>query len=356
MLKSNSHKRHLPQVEKGDTCLNCESKLDLEANFCPNCGQLNNNKRISFTDMLLETLGDFFAYDSRFFNSLRPLLLKPAKASIEYINGIRTFHIHPIRLYFIVSFVFFLFSSIEVKDKIMEQDENINKELSKKDYIAFNSNGELVGTDRNLIYQLWGINDSTAVESKLISNSKESFLSRFRLFMISAKNGVKNLKEISSEYGIVESSFNNYLFKKAIELKEFNVTEFSQKYKEKLPLFAFFFLPIFGAFLNLLHARKDILYYEHLIFAFHIQSLLFIVLTLNAIIDLTQINVLGMLKFAAYIYFAIYLYQALKKFYLYRTWYGAISMYVVINLSFLILAIMFTAISFFIYLLLYSLF
>jgi len=80
----------------------------------------------------------------------------------------------------------------------------------------------------------------------------------------------------------------------------------------KVPFVVFFFLPVFALFIWLVYIRKKYNYTDHLIFSFHNQSLLFILLIISFVID-AIFNVYTSWIFI--LIFGIYLFIAMKKFY-----------------------------------------
>lgn len=75
----------------------------------------------------------------------------------------------------------------------------------------------------------------------------------------------------------------------------------------KLPFTTFFFLQVFALFIWLVYIRKIYTYTDHLIFSFHNQTLLFILL-INSVFK-TKSNGLFFLVFV------IYLYKVMRNFY-----------------------------------------
>jgi hypothetical protein len=85
----------------------------------------------------------------------------------------------------------------------------------------------------------------------------------------------------------------------------------------RLPFVVFFFLPLFTIFIFLVYIRKNFTYTDHLIFSFHNQSLLFILLILSMLIDMMfSIDSSGIFV----LIFGIYLYKAMRKFYGQNRW------------------------------------
>jgi len=80
----------------------------------------------------------------------------------------------------------------------------------------------------------------------------------------------------------------------------------------KLPFATFFFLPFFSFFIWMVYIRKKYTYTDHLIFSFHNQSLLFILLIVSNLLNVIfKIDSEGLFLFL----FAIYLYKAMRNFY-----------------------------------------
>ena len=112
---------------KGFECLNCGHPLNGEENFCPECGQKNDLRKISVKEIILQFFSGFFAFDNLFFRTLKPLILHPGKVSKDFIAGKRKMYSNPFQLFLHVSIIFFItinliasfqrFSSIESEEK-----------------------------------------------------------------------------------------------------------------------------------------------------------------------------------------------------------------------------------------------
>jgi hypothetical protein len=94
------------EIAKSNTCLNCGLEI-AGTNFCSNCGQENDCKVLSAGHFVRDILDEFLKYDAKLLNTLRNLLLRPGYLPNEYIAGRRVAFISPLRLFFIVSTVFF---------------------------------------------------------------------------------------------------------------------------------------------------------------------------------------------------------------------------------------------------------
>ncbi len=87
-------------------CENCGAALT--GPFCAQCGQPGIDYRRSFGSLLADAADAFFNLDARFFQSFGLLLFKPWRLTIEFIEGKRARHVHPLRVYLIASVIFFL--------------------------------------------------------------------------------------------------------------------------------------------------------------------------------------------------------------------------------------------------------
>ncbi len=283
-------------------------------------------------DWIREILSDFFSYDSRLQNSVTPLFKNPGQLSIDYIKGERSSHIHPIRLYLVVSFIFFLLNTIsDFKDNYINTNENT--------IVSSDSDFSINGGNEDSIYTIF--NDSIISDS-LIKLSKNRYRTRFFLYLLDIKKyNNKDYKTVSNRYHFEETALDRFTFNKAIEYSSFTYKKLGVILEKKLPIIAFLFLPFFVIFLNLLHYKKDILYLEHLVFAFYTQSVLFTMLIIEEILTIIY-EPLGDFSGNIFIFiiFPIYLFLALKKFYKYPTIKKTIAMFVVINFIYLSTALL----------------
>jgi len=100
--------QHFDKNKKSLECLNCGHPLRGDENFCPECAQVNDVRRLSLKDYLSGFFANFFSFDSRLYRTLMPLLLKPGKVAIEYIEGKRKKYANPFQLLLHIVIVYFL--------------------------------------------------------------------------------------------------------------------------------------------------------------------------------------------------------------------------------------------------------
>jgi hypothetical protein len=87
-------------------CENCGTPLTGE--FCSQCGQHAIDYRRSLFRVLLDALDSFLNWDTKFLHSVNVLLLRPWRLTNDFNSGRRVRYVHPLRLYLIASIIFFL--------------------------------------------------------------------------------------------------------------------------------------------------------------------------------------------------------------------------------------------------------
>lgn len=249
------------------SCPNCDKQLKGDMNFCPNCGQENHIKRVSLKMLVSDFSSTYFAFDSKLFASLKYLLIKPSFLSLEYLNGKIEAYLRPIRLYIFISFAFFLLNSIV-------------------------STGG--GVSDIMILPIDG--DSTTIEQVQTEFEKAKI--------------VKDDKETAVFTELDKELFDGKITKITSDKKELKL--FILFLKSKLPILFFLLIPILGLLLFLFFYKKKYFYVDHLVFALHLQSFVFVLLIVSLIIDwIFNVD----LTFFVILAFLIYGFIAARKFY-----------------------------------------
>jgi len=99
--------KSVAKINTSGTCQSCGATIPQV--YCGQCGQKNDDLRRSLWRLVTESLGGIFSFESRMWRTWGALLLKPGKVASEYANGARSRYSPPIRVYLVVSFLFFGF-------------------------------------------------------------------------------------------------------------------------------------------------------------------------------------------------------------------------------------------------------
>jgi len=344
---------------RGEICLNCELPLEKSDHFCSNCGQKNSVRKLHIGDLIVEFFSGLFSYDSRFQRTIRVLLFKPGKISKDYINGKRNRYANPFRFYLSASIIFFLIAGISDSFEdinLEEQDKNFQNKVAKiqQDTLLQAELNEIPALKENNI-KLDSLIKNIPGKKEELENSYEdvyetrqaldntNFINRtskkltifYRYYKATAENSPETvMKELQYE----NSNWNYWLYEKAIKTNLIyrNPKIFADYFVNKLPFIIFFYLPVFALFIWLLYLRRSFNYMEHLVFAFHVQTTLFILYIIGYSIDYI-FNFSWGINIANTV-FIFYLYKSLHNFYG-QSRVKTILKFIILNIIFFTLAI-----------------
>ncbi len=321
-LKERFKRKKSEEVHTDVVCLNCETKFT--GNYCPNCGQAFKEYDRPFGFIIYNFLGDFFAFDTRFFKTLIALLVKPGFLTKEYFAGRRVRYAPPFRIFVFVSFLLFLLLQIytnrglsTVLDGDLE-DAKIGLDstsLVLADSIFSEATAELTPKEEMVV---------DSIKNKYLN--KTDTISAGNLFNYMDLESLKNKRDL-------RKTLNTYADKLEVDLEKETNPEEQAEIRELIRLcrspesalakilkyisYAFFLLlPIFAILMKLIYIRRKQNYMRHLVFSIHIHSFIFLVLTL-ILAMFSFIDGGNMLKIASYTFLLIplYLVVAMKKVY-----------------------------------------
>lgn len=258
--------------KKGNTnevCLNCQAKLGEDDVFCPKCGQKALHDHLTLKYFLKEFLNNYFSFDSKFFNTVKQLLTKPAFLSTAFIEGKRIRYINPIQLFIFSSFLYFLVNSF-----MFLKDESSDRDMVR-----------IHDENKNII------NDSLSIQ-KLDS-----------LLIIEEKGKTDT----------VEFSYLKEFFRRGLKFNQLDKATQNEIVSKNISYAVFLLMPIFALYLGFLFQRKNRKYLENVIFSLHFHTFYYVAGVVFLFLDrfLTgDLNTL-LLNLICWIYLLI----ALKKFY-----------------------------------------
>ncbi len=327
-------KRYAKQY-RGVKCLNCNHPLDISDKYCPNCSQINSTKKISFKDVIDEFFSSFISYDSKIRKTLAALIFKPGKITKEYINGKRVAYTNPFRFLLSLCIVYFLMlnctSNLSDIDRFGDNLTNQTFTTAAKSPIKANIKnpkeqaqvlGALDSLNLDSIQNLKRNQDSINLASpkKFFKQTDSlSFVERLSVKIDFFQNAIKQKKyytftEAKDSLQITNTFENRLSFNmsKSILKSMQQPGSFISSLISKLPFLIFFFLPVFAVFIWLIYSKRKFNYMDHLVFSFHTQSMLIILLIFSFIIDtFLEVDSSGIFL----ILFSLYLLRAMYVFY-----------------------------------------
>lgn len=93
-------------VAAAAVCVSCGTKI--VGAWCAGCGQKNDDMRRSSLVLIRDFFTDTFAFDGRMWRTLGLLAAAPGTVPSHYSHGKRSRYTPPVRLFLVVSFLFFL--------------------------------------------------------------------------------------------------------------------------------------------------------------------------------------------------------------------------------------------------------
>ncbi|MEN8117557.1 MAG: DUF3667 domain-containing protein [Bacteroidota bacterium] len=289
-------------------CKNCKNKFD--GHFCPKCGQpvKEYDKPLSF--IFFNFVGDFFAFDTRFFRTIGTLLFKPGSLTLDFFKGKRVRYAPPFRVFIFVSFILFLLLQVYTNRGLTKVLDSSLDELTKNGAVL--DSGSVAALDSVVVGNYQEIRseigadsiDDGVVDSEIFENTRDI---RQGLALI-ASNLEKNKLENETDP------------KKRAKLREAiamlrSPEQATIKILEYMSWAFFLLLPVFALILKLFYIRRKQNYIRHLVFSIHIHSFIFIIITLiiglHMMLDINIEIVTSVLLLSIPLYIVI----ALKRFY-----------------------------------------
>ena len=307
------------KARKSSFCLNCNTPLQKDDNFCPKCGQENKDQKVSLQVLLNDFFSNYLNFDSAFFKTIPVFLTKPGKLTTTFNEGKRKHFLHPIRLYLILSlFYFFTISMIippDILDRVMTSKINNEEtrnliQVELKESISDNDSAELkqiIGNEgTNKIDSNFKLQDSTKVNSNPKRNSWLELKLAAQDPQISDSTFLEIFKK--SPYGL-ESTLDLKLERNFIANSNIYVLNSARN----LPIMMFLLLPIFALLLKILYLGTNTYYVEHLISGLHMHSFAYFIYGLGLLLLNYQLENLLLITSICFIIVSTYSYISLLK-------------------------------------------
>jgi hypothetical protein len=281
-------------------CLNCGKPL--HGKYCAHCGQEDIDYKVALRHLIPEVLHEYLGFDSQIFKSIPLLLFKPGYLTNEFNEGRREKYIPPLRMYLIVSLLFFFVLSLSNKNNNADtaSPKGVSASLSNK----LDTSVVQKGSDTNKII------------AKSASDTSNGFYFSSDVDSTTGKSSLSFHFSGSGDSLSTQSWFERFLLtesKKTIGHGEELLSVFKEHYAEGI----FFFLPVCALLLKLLYIRRKRLYVEHLVFSLHLQSFIFIVLGVLSLLEIfiSSVPLIISIFIINWTIVLVYLYMAMYRVY-----------------------------------------
>lgn len=265
-----------------NTCENCSYNYNEKEKYCSNCGQKIGEK-FSLKLMFSHTIANYFSLDSSLKRSIIPLLFKPGFLAQEFVNGKRTKYIHPAKLYFFISFIFFITLSFSFEKQIQSISSQFNSS-------KFTSTSDTISDSDSSVFQL----DYSENQPSTGNESED------------AEKITINLSP--------NSSIMSNIAEKIIGFDKASFSLFLNNFVNNLPFSLFFSVPIFAVFLWIILGRRRGAFAEHFTFSLYYFTFTFISILITIGLNI-MINEINLLLFLVLLINWIFLANSMRRFY-----------------------------------------
>lgn len=296
-----------PAASAGVRCLSCGNPVG--GAFCAWCGQKNDDCRRSIFVLARDVLEDTFNFDSRMWRTLGLLAVAPGLVPKSYAHGERSRFTPPVRLFLVVSFLFFLtialtntlFVGLDVafEDAVVTTPADAGVvTTASSDECGFNATMRFFVKERDLNTD-WERADAclTAFRNRARENTVAAY-----------ETANKDMAEekIAESSELVERIFNG------VNWAVTNPRAFNSAFNDWLPRVMFVMAPVLALVLTLFIRGKDVLIFDHLVSSLYVHSAGFAFVGLGLILGQLGVPFMGLVAFVC---IAVYYLMTLKRAY-----------------------------------------
>jgi len=313
-----------PPAESPD-CLNCGTRL--KGQYCGNCGQRSRSRLISLWELISDAFGDLFEIDSRLWQTLVPLMIRPGQLTHDYLQGRRARYMPPFRMYLVLSLLFFVVAFFDPREELgllFEPEPEQTSGTAADVEIAVPD--EVVDEAQQVLNELAA--DGVLPDIELPENAdtdNHGFLLKLDDDGEEIEvNGDCNVESADLEElpGWIARRLTPERLKRVCEKTQIDGGKaFVDKLLDNIPAALIVLLPLMALVLKALYPLSKRYYVEHLLFFVHFHAFFFLILTLQIL--LMRISTLFAIPEAIPIvtvvvtsfYVPVYLFKSMRRVY-----------------------------------------
>jgi Protein of unknown function (DUF3667) len=271
-------------------CENCGAPM--AGPFCAQCGQAAVDYRRSFRHIIVDVLDSFLNWDSKFFATIGWLIARPWHLTNQFLAGRRVRYVHPLRLYLLVSILFFFV--VNYWGKSIHADPSKLSTDDRADIAAELNDPDIPPAVKARIRGALDAKGRTQPEGQT-SPSPQTAVTPQPSAIASPPPPVTSPSP-GGDFGPLlqfdkppSDKFEKWLEQRAKEkmgehgskMALFIATLFSN-----LPYMMLCCIPLFALVLKVLYVRKRVFYIDHLVYALHIHSFAYLAIMLIVLITI----------------------------------------------------------------------
>lgn len=283
-------------------CLSCGAAI--AGTFCVACGQKHDDMRRSVFLLARDFIEDTFAFDSRMWRTLGLLAVSPGVVPNSFSHGRRSHYTPPVRLFLVVSFLFFLTLSLTKTLFVAIQVTPVNETPAA--YLSLTSTEETPAE---------GVEPSSCGLTLSLR-----FLTRADDIPEPPANWVECRDQISDEAEQAttdDAPTNSFDIFAARALAGIGAAindpaGFNASFNNWLPRLMFLMTPIAALILSMFIRGRDALYFDHLVLAVYTHAIGFAVVAIVVLLTPIAAPYVGI---AATLFLFFYLVGSIKRAY-----------------------------------------
>lgn len=284
----------------GERCTNCGAAAT--GVYCARCGQRIEPHIHTVWGFLREATESLTHADSRLWQTLITLLVKPGQLTREFLDGRRASYLPPFRLYLVLSLLAFVIASllgadiVELDRKTKPPEQRAALEQLAKETASLKTSKD--PDERKVGEQLGKLTQAIAGDEKK-NQGEEDERCRFQL----GGNAFLDWLQPRLKRGCEQARADGG-------------RALARELMLNVPRMLFLFLPLIAFVMMLMYWLPRRYYVEHLLFFVHNHSFAFLLLLLLMLATAPLSEGLGsLLTFAAFVYSVWYLFRAMRVVY-----------------------------------------
>jgi len=299
-------------------CLNCGTRL--KGQYCGNCGQRSRSRLISLWELISDAFGDLFEIDSRLWQTLVPLMMRPGQLTRDYLKGRRARYMPPFRMYLVLSLLFFVVAFFDPHKQLSllyepepetTTEESTSDSLLKRQEVLKELREEGLLADANIPPDI--AEDIDGLVLQLGEDGEPEVNCGF---------DESDAAEIEKLPGWIARRLTPERIERVCERTQIDGGRaLADKIVDNIPAALIVLLPLMAFVLKALYPLSRRYYVEHLLFFVHFHAFFFLILTLQIL--LMRLSTLLHIPeavpiltvVAASFYIPVYLYKSMRRVY-----------------------------------------
>jgi hypothetical protein len=283
-------------------CDNCGASVP--GRYCGTCGQRLEPPVHSLWHFIGVATEDVTHADSRLWRTLAALLFKPGFLTREFLDGRRARYLPPVRLYLVLSVVFFVMIAATGRTP---DEAHVTPETRAGLAAARQAAQQARAAGTPLIVI------ATPAAAGATAGAKPAKPAAHTTYSV-LEGDTEHCKLINYN-GLWQSTIRPMMYRSCVQATEDHGRSLLQSFLHNLPRAMFLFLPLLAAVMMLLYWHPRHYYVEHLLFCVHNHAFAFLAVVLAAALSALLPFAAPLFGWITTLYIAWYVYRSMRVMY-----------------------------------------